>query len=136
MITKHYQFKFDFQTPFRLLDGARVRIDRSEGVLYQHGLVKDNFVILELAGQPFFNLMKHRRFRLTIESEDQGLFAFPEIVFIKERKKRSFADRGSKTVYFVTPDYDDFAVRVRVRGAGKTQLIALRADMIDDGQTN
>ncbi|GAB2026027.1 hypothetical protein OfM1_21000 [Lactovum odontotermitis] len=132
MITKHYRIKIDLQTPIRLLDGARVRVDKNEGILYQHGLVKDNFAILELDNQPFFGLMKHRKFQMTIESEDEGLFTFPEIVFIKERKEESFADRKSKTIQFEVPDYDDFKVRVRVRGAGKTRIIAVTADLIED----
>jgi hypothetical protein len=132
MITKHYRINIDIQTAFRLLDGACVRADKLPGVLYQHGLVQDNFVIIEWQDLPFFGLMKYRKFKIALESEDAGLFAFPEIIFVKERAEKSFLDSQSKTLQFEVPDYDDFKVRVRVRGAGQTRLIALTADLIED----
>ncbi|GFH40945.1 hypothetical protein Hs20B_13430 [Lactococcus insecticola] len=115
-----------------MLDAAVVRYDENPGIYYQHGLIRDGFIIIEKNGTDFLGLPNGRKVTFSIESIDEGLRPYLTILFEKDGNRQEFSDGTQKSLSFTVPDYDKFTVRVRMAGSGATRLIAVSANLTDD----
>lgn len=116
-----------------MLDGAIVKYNPTvQGVYYEHHLIRDNMCIFEKPMDQFYGLPVGETVEFMLEAEDDGLFSFLEIRFIKHGSLifKNFSSTDSKLVQCVVPDYDDFKVRVHIRGEGSTRLLNVTARVL------
>ncbi|MDR0299585.1 MAG: hypothetical protein LBI13_05830 [Streptococcaceae bacterium] len=126
-----YQREFKKSDQLYLLDGARVIYDERPGFLYEHLMVRDNMPVLELGRHEFMALPVGESCELSLNSRDNGLFSFIEIQFFTAGEKTaSFSELQKKSVSFVVPKYDDYLIRVRMRGSGTSHLLSLSAQIV------
>ncbi|MDR0199491.1 MAG: hypothetical protein LBI43_02820 [Streptococcaceae bacterium] len=127
---QYWETDFKRSDPLYLLDGAIVRYPEA-GILYEHHLIRDNMCIIELPQARFYGLPVGEKMTVTLASEDDGLWSFPEVKFFKAYKAiASFYDLEKKSTTFTVPAYDDFLVRIHVRGNGTTHLKSVLADVV------
>ncbi|WP_172209443.1 hypothetical protein [Pseudolactococcus hodotermopsidis] len=128
---KNWTQPFGRRERFFMLDAAVVRYDETPGILFQHGMIKDGFIIIEKKGSDFFGLPNGQEVTFELESIDDGLLPYLDLLFEKDGKKVIFSEATSKTLTFLVPEYDWFTVRIRMTGSGQTRLLSVNAHLTD-----
>jgi hypothetical protein len=109
-----------------MIDGARVIFDDKPGLVYQHGLIADDTVIIKKRGVVWLDLPVGERVSIELVSEDEGLVPTLDVLF-----DGTVVSHGSKSYVVQVPIYQRVQFQVRVSGAGATRLVSLSVNRLE-----